>query len=153
MQGTVEKRRRAKSWNDCYTVTAYGYMLCAMKAKDGSSKYVPVLADFLSHPICSALFCCILPHAVLLHYRYLLCSLLHLFSIILALHIYSHFSLICSAQLEHLMIMMMLLMLLIPSITSVFTFLHIPQAPTPIWALDKNFSDIAIKIRAEKAVE
>ena len=151
VKGTVEKRRRARSWKDCYTVTAYGCTHCAMKAKDGSSKYVPVLADFLSHPVCSALSCCILPHAILLYYRYLLCPLLRLFFIILILHIYSHSFLFCTTLLKHLMIMM--LMLVILSITFTFTYLHIPQAPTPIWALNKNFSEIAIKIGAERAVE
>ena len=38
--GTVGKRRKVKSWSGCCTVTAYGCMLCAMRARGGSSKYV-----------------------------------------------------------------------------------------------------------------
>ena len=70
---------------------------------------------------------------------------------ILELHHYSYSFLFCSVQLGHLMIM--ILMLLILSMTLILTCPHTPQAPTPIWALHKSFSEIAVKKGAQKAVE
>ena len=156
---------------------ASGCTHCDTKARDGCSRYVtariqtssyptysvifsPVLFCFLllyydlfcSVLFCSILFCSVLPHPIIFDHEYLFCSPLHRSTILFLIHLslfQLHAMLCCSAQLQLSIILMPLRMIMILHLT----FLHVPQAPTPTWALNKSFLEVAVKKGAEIAVE